>query len=186
MGPGEPEQGLADGKGGEELGEGGFGWGEGAPDGDVVGVGIGAAGEEQGGTAAGKLMKERGVGEVGPRAAVGDPGGVLGDSNAEAGAVLQLKVPEGLEFGREEFGGAGEEVQGEEGVAVGDFGGELVGKDAVGHDLGAEDDRAEVVAEGDEGGSHRRAIGHRRRRAGARRRRHDLCDLWPGRQCEQC
>ncbi len=77
---------------------------------------------------------------------------MAGDGDVEAGAVLELVGPERFKAGGEQVAGGGEEVEVEEGVAVGGGRGEFVGKGAVGEDLGAEGDGFEVVAEICEGG----------------------------------
>ncbi len=77
---------------------------------------------------------------------------MAGDGGAHAGTVLEFVVPEALEAGGEELAGAGEEVEVEEGVAEGVGGGELVGEEAGGIDLGPDCDGFEVVAEVGEDG----------------------------------
>jgi len=150
---GDPEEGLAEGIGAADLGGGGVGDGrERLPLFGVLGVAIGAAGEEEAGAATGQVGEVGGVGGVGPGGAVGDEGGVEGDGGAEAGAVLELVVPDALEAGGEEVAGGAEEVEIKEGVAVGVGGGDLLGELAGGVELGAEGDGAEAVAEGVEGG----------------------------------
>ena len=151
LGASDPEEGLADGKGAEN---GGVGWVgvEGAPEGGVVGAEVGAGGEEEGGAAAGEVVEEVGVCAVGPGVAAFDEGDVARHGDVEAGAILQLVLPECFKAGGEEIAGGGEEVEVEEGVAVGVGGGELVGESAFAGDLGAESDGFELVAEAGEGG----------------------------------
>ncbi len=115
---GSPEKGLADGKEAKESRVGRLSGCEGAPGGGVVGAPVGAGGEEEGGATAGELLEERAIGGEGPGVAVGDVRCVAGDGGAEAGAVLEFVVPDGLEAGGKEVGGPGEEIEVEEGVGV--------------------------------------------------------------------
>ena len=78
---------MADGEGALEFGDGGVG-GQGLPEGCVLGAGVGAGGEEEGGAAQGQVAKVAVVRAVGPGSAVEEVGDVVGEDDAHAGAVL--------------------------------------------------------------------------------------------------
>lgn len=70
---GDPEQGLADGEVADDLGDGGIGV-EAFPYGDVLGLVVGEAGEDQRGVADGEVVPVFDVVRVGPLALVVDEG----------------------------------------------------------------------------------------------------------------
>ena len=136
FGLGDPEDGLADGEAAHNVR---LGWVrvEGAPERNVVGLSVGAAGEDQRRAAAGKQLEVSGVSGERPLFAAADVHGVASDDGAHARTVLKFVIPDALKPRGKQDADSGQQIEIEERVAVRIFRGQFVLEESVGIDLGA-------------------------------------------------
>ena len=113
---------------------------------------VGARREEQAGAAAREFCEQVVIRAEGPQAAVGDEGKWRRDGRPHTWPILQLVVPDAFEARGEQQADAGEHVEIEQRITVGRWGTEFVLEHALGGDLPAQGDGAEVMTEVGEGG----------------------------------